>query len=238
MENLSTPLYALINNGYMKESHTKTAMLEDVDASTFIAFCEFGYTGQYVTPIGKDGKESKPLKVESKIEKEPEELPSDYDSWPHSQKRRYQKTLAYRQSREKEKEGEEDENEFFTDFWKAFISREFDGTLAKLSSEPDLLFHAKSYIFATKYLIEPLRRQSLATLHHDLCAYPFTAENSRLIVGLLGFVYSNTGRVEPGGESARRDVVIHYVACKLRILSDDEYFFTLLARMRRWGQIW
>lgn len=54
VKNLSAPLYALMDNGHMKESRTKTATLEHVEASTFLGLCEFIYTGQYVTPTRKE----------------------------------------------------------------------------------------------------------------------------------------------------------------------------------------
>lgn len=50
IRNLSSPLFALINNGMMKESIEGYAMLEDVDEGTFIGFCEFAYRGAYTTP--------------------------------------------------------------------------------------------------------------------------------------------------------------------------------------------
>lgn len=101
-------------------------------------------------------------------------------------------------------------------------------TLAKLSPDPEILFHANVYIFATMYLIEPLRQQSLATLHHDLCAYPLHKGNSQIILDLLDFVYANTGRAEPSGQSSIRDLVIQYVSCKIDILTKNKDFFTIL----------
>ena len=47
---LSPPLFALINNGMMKESIEGYAVLEEVDELTFTGFCEFAYRGAYSTP--------------------------------------------------------------------------------------------------------------------------------------------------------------------------------------------
>lgn len=50
IRNLSPPLFALINNGIIKESIEGCAVLDDVDENTFIGFCEFAYRGAYITP--------------------------------------------------------------------------------------------------------------------------------------------------------------------------------------------
>ena len=55
---VSDPLHAMINNG-MQESLTGVAILEDVEASTFAAFCEYVYPGAYTTPKRKDPPASK-----------------------------------------------------------------------------------------------------------------------------------------------------------------------------------
>lgn len=154
VENLSAPMYALINNGSMKETQTKTATLEDVEANNFIGFCEVVYTGQYVTPTGKtDGN----VQQEPRMEEQPDEIPADWSKLSGLQRRRYEKMIRNRsslygnsdngwQSPKKEKK---DDDQFFNDLWEKFTSRQFDGGLAKLSSGPEILFHAKSYIFAT-----------------------------------------------------------------------------------------
>lgn len=55
--NLSAPLDALMNNGCMEEAVSRTATIADVEEGTFLAFCEFGYKGNYTTPCRnhKDG---------------------------------------------------------------------------------------------------------------------------------------------------------------------------------------
>lgn len=56
VQNLSSPLYALINNGHMEESLSREAVLDDIDEDTFIAFCEYGYRGSYSSPSRKDNE--------------------------------------------------------------------------------------------------------------------------------------------------------------------------------------
>ncbi|KAJ5263568.1 hypothetical protein N7478_011173 [Penicillium angulare] len=40
VENISPPLHTLINNGIMKESVSREAVLNDVEEDTFVALCE------------------------------------------------------------------------------------------------------------------------------------------------------------------------------------------------------
>ncbi|PCG99267.1 Hypothetical protein PENO1_050410 [Penicillium occitanis (nom. inval.)] len=154
VENLSAPLYALINNSSMKESQTKTARLEDVEARDW-------------------NDETSPNAEKQQLRKQPEEVLDEYsDFTPNRRKEQSKRSNFFGNSDDewqslKEKRGD---NDFFTKLWEKFLSQKFDGALARLSSQPDIIFHAKSYVFATKYLIEPLRQQSLATIHHDLCA--------------------------------------------------------------------
>jgi hypothetical protein len=109
-----------------------------------------------------------------------------------------------------------------------FRSQKFRGNPASSSSDPDILFHAKLYVFATKYLIIPLRKQCLKSIHRDLCNFSLNRGSTSVILELLNFTYMHTGRGEPGGKSLLRDLVIHYAACEARTLADDENFAILL----------
>ncbi|EED21818.1 conserved hypothetical protein [Talaromyces stipitatus ATCC 10500] len=159
VQNNSDPLYALISNGHMKESNTGNAALEDVEVETFMGFCEYAYTGAYVTP---------------------------------------DRTLS-----------QDDEG------------RHLGHEPASSSPDPNGLFHAKLYVFATKYLIEPLRKQCLIFIHRDLCSFSLKRESTPVILDLLDFTYAHSGRGEPGGKSLLRDLVIHYAAREARTLADD-----------------
>ncbi|KGQ00662.1 hypothetical protein PAAG_12672 [Paracoccidioides lutzii Pb01] len=116
----------------------------------------------------------------------------------------------------------------YEQLWKSFRARSFSGAEASVSSHPCILFHAKLYVFATTYLIEPLRIQCLESLHRDLCGFSLNRETTPLILDLLDFTHAHTGRYEPGGTSLLRNLVIHYVACKVRRLLDDDRLQMLL----------
>lgn len=48
---VSKPLHNLMNNGHTRESKNRIAVLEDEDVETFVAFCEYAYTGDYNVPL-------------------------------------------------------------------------------------------------------------------------------------------------------------------------------------------
>lgn len=48
---VSKPLHNLMNNGHTRESKHRIAVLEDEDVETFVAFCEYAYTGDYNVPL-------------------------------------------------------------------------------------------------------------------------------------------------------------------------------------------
>jgi hypothetical protein len=50
-KDISQPLHALMNNGRMVEAHDGLAVLEDVDADTFVGFCGLAYTGDYCSQM-------------------------------------------------------------------------------------------------------------------------------------------------------------------------------------------
>ncbi|KAL6239357.1 hypothetical protein BDW75DRAFT_227246 [Aspergillus navahoensis] len=107
---------------------------------------------------------------------------------------------------------------------------------------PYLVFHAKLYAFATRYLIPGLAHLCLQKLHYDLLnlAFPdpdpenqyeeqlvLTTTKARMIVNLLNYTYTKTSRLEPITPSSAtqlrdnelRRLVVHYAACKVRDLA-------------------
>lgn len=123
----------------------------------------------------------------------------------------------------------------YKQLWEEFRSLKFRSGPASPSPDPDILFHAKLYVFATKYLIKPLRKQCLQSIHRDLCNFSLNHESTSVILDLLDFTYMHTGRAEPGGKSLLRDLVIHYAACEARTLADDEKFAVILDSNREMG---
>ncbi|QSS65664.1 hypothetical protein I7I51_06512 [Histoplasma capsulatum] len=103
---------------------------------------------------------------------------------------------------------------------------------------PYLLFHAKLYVFATRFLIPTLAQLTLKKLHRDLVSFPLSMAttdhlspiSSSAVIQLLHFTFTRTKRDDPvfsltsSEPSAQRQnelrkLVTHYAACKVRELA-------------------
>jgi hypothetical protein len=108
---------------------------------------------------------------------------------------------------------------------------------------PYLVFHAKLYVFATRFLIPALAQLCLRKLHRDLLnlgfpeypsdsqdeeVYALSTTKARMILDLLDYTYNKTTRLEPISaisatqlrDNELRRLVVHYAACKVRDLAD------------------
>jgi hypothetical protein len=136
--------------------------------------------------------------------------------------------------------------------WDEFASLEYfhqtPSPPAEAESEvavPYILFHAKVYVFATRYLISGLAQLCLKKLHRQLLDYPLIppSENehgdldeteankfdahARMFLDVLRYTYNKTNRFEPESqtsatllrESELRKLVAQYAACKMRELA-------------------
>ncbi|KLJ11579.1 hypothetical protein EMPG_13248 [Blastomyces silverae] len=209
---ISEPLYALINNGQFQESNSRLAVLEDVEEDTFLAFCEFLYTGTYTTPnlmASEDNSKCDLKTVEPSPADEPEDM--DASSWPAPKKKKGKKGAHWQ-------EAVTCHNCPYDRLWQSFTARDFAAEPASVSTKPDVLFHAKLYVFATKYLIDSLGEKCLKSLHRDLCVFSLDKNTTSRILELIVLTYERTGRDELGGGSPLRDLVVHYAACKARTL--------------------
>ncbi|RAL09249.1 uncharacterized protein BO97DRAFT_445546 [Aspergillus homomorphus CBS 101889] len=105
---------------------------------------------------------------------------------------------------------------------------------------PYLVFHAKLYVFATRYLIPALAQLCLRKLHRDLLylGFPETMDDDEehhaltsikalKVLDLLHYTYTKTTRLEPITPTSAtqlrdnelRKLVVHYAACKVRDLA-------------------
>jgi hypothetical protein len=240
VQNISEPLNALINNGRMKESTSGTAVLGDVDEDVFIGFCKYAYTGSYDTPDQipdssprpespePDNQSVRSAEEEPTAEAEPPLEPPELSIEPEFLDTFWGRKRRETWSEEPEAPPPDDTDYYYERLWMWFSGLEYTGPPASVSLDPDILFHAKLYVFATRYIVDGLRTQCLKSLHRDLCAFPLNKANVSQILALLEFTYNNTARKEPGGRSRLRDLVIHYVACKAPTLADDENLSLLL----------
>ncbi|RAH47003.1 uncharacterized protein BO95DRAFT_430812 [Aspergillus brunneoviolaceus CBS 621.78] len=107
---------------------------------------------------------------------------------------------------------------------------------------PYLVFHAKLYVFATRYLIPALAQLCLRKLHRDLLYLGFPERDqvdddddhhalasikARKVLDLLHYTYTKTTRLEPITPTSAtqlrdnelRKLVVHFAACKVRDLA-------------------
>lgn len=136
--------------------------------------------------------------------------------------------------------------------WDEFASLEYthqlpttrDPTIKRPAPDPRvpyLLFHAKVYVFAVRYLIPGLAQLCLKKLHRellDLTLTPVSREEdeeeaskfearAKMIIDLLHYTYGRTARLEPVcqteatmlRESELRKLVTQYAACKMKELA-------------------
>ena len=76
------------------------------------------------------------------------------------------------------------------------------------------LSHARLYVFAEKYQIQPLKRLVLKTLHQTLTAFTLWPDCVGDIIALIRFVYDNTLKAQHGDEPIRT-MVKRYVSYEM-----------------------
>ena len=244
---LSKPLDALINNGQMKESTARCATLDDTEVDTFVAFCEFAYTDQYTTHDYVQRESSEGVLKELPVFTFNTNtmghwaLDTTSDTFPSGSPMGPSTLFPSRNPPRKDKRDHplQSDNSLarkpkvlhpFSGLWSEFTQKP-GFTFVKAateSSDPDLLVHAKVYVFATRYMVSSLQLQSLKSLYRDLKNFKLSHDNAKRILDLVEFTYDNTGKEEPGGKSKLRDLVIHYVACESQLLANHERFGHLL----------
>ena len=90
-----------------------------------------------------------------------------------------------------------------------------------------LLSHARLYVFAEKYDIQPLKTLALEELHSTLAIYTLYPQRTGDIVALLRYVYANTGAPTRGGDDLRT-LLRDYIGYEMRVLMKDEEFIDLM----------
>ena len=234
----------------MKEAQEGRAVLEDVEDDTFVGFCEFAYTGDYRSRMmerrpeiennigagygtGVECEEGVVLALPEAPEPTMADEPvmTDEDCWIFGRQKQTRKTKGCIPITKAEQ------------LWSDFKSLQFEdkhphksdkqlpavnGGLSSVSpTSESLLYHAKIYLFAEKYLIDNLRIHSLRKLHASLQDFDLTLQTSGDILELLEFAYTYTARQE-SSENELRALVVHYAACKTEILKRNVNLRSLL----------
>ncbi len=111
------------------------------------------------------------------------------------------------------------------------------GLKAYVNSEPGedytevFLCHARLYVFAEKYDIEPLRRLSKHNMHRLLSDFHLYTERVGDIVALLRYVYGNTPH-RAHTRDELRELVMKYIVCQYDKMAPSEEFLDLMEEGR------
>ena len=89
------------------------------------------------------------------------------------------------------------------------------------------LSHARLYVFAEEYDIQPLKLLALDELHATLKIFHLYPKRTGDIVNLLRYVYANTGEPREGVEDMRA-LMTQYVGYEMDTLIHDEGFKDLM----------
>jgi hypothetical protein len=232
-----------MNNGHMVEAHDGLAVLDDVEADIFIGFCEFAYTGDYQSRMTEREPEiatddPAPIQREETHEatapdweEEPpqatEAEPIQEEYWGYARLEQKKKTQTTQTER----------------IWNDFLNLTYEDPPCLVSDEQatlvngdnasapktttSLLYHAKIYVFAEKYLIDNLRMLCLRKLHANLRDFDLTLQTSGLILEVLEFTYAQTERKESRDDELRM-LIVHYAACTGEILKQNPNLRSLL----------
>ncbi|KAL8887749.1 MAG: hypothetical protein Q9215_004723 [Flavoplaca cf. flavocitrina] len=111
------------------------------------------------------------------------------------------------------------------------VRREIPSTRANRGANKDytevFLSHARLYVFADKYDIQPLKTLALEELHDTLATYILYRGRTGDILALLRYVYANTGQSARGGEGLRM-LLRDYLGYEMSDLMKDGQFKVLM----------
>ena len=214
-------------NGHLSEAKQGFALLDDVDEGTFVRFIRWTYTKDYpaadctwVEP-GEEGEwGSTPEAAKNKggwwstPNATQKGAPSSEDAWGTFDKGKKEKKKSSSKS--------------YTSLKESFIS-EYDHSTPDVQPGPRsnkcpqedykevFLSHARLYVFAEKYDIQPLKKLCYQKLQHTLAIYTLYPDRVGDITTLLKYVYANTADTMDGPDEIRT-MLAHYVGTEMDTL--------------------
>lgn len=213
IQDLSDPLAELI---VQQASDEKDIRLEDVDTEIFSRFTEFAYRGTYVTPVIQNGQNTEISILTSDGEDDIVQRGSRYLTTSSPVARTISPVRNNSASHRR--------------FFEPFRSLNFYDVPAMVSVNPNIMFHAKLYVFATEFQILSLQRQCLSKLHRDLCEFHMNPSDVEVVLDLIEFAYSHTTRYELGEVSPLRNLVLRYALCQIDKLVVEESFEEIVCK--------
>ena len=244
-------------NGRMMEALAQSATLPDLDADTFVRFCQFAYSGNYDEPafeVVEKRRNAFDLPSRSSLPASSSTPPAaqgwtwDFipetvdwidahgvvvnDVWDDLRgglnALRYEHVRGLRTEQMKRLFAE---LSYPLTYHQSITLPDFT---PRHNRSPDesytsvFLGHARLYVFGEKYGIEPLKLLALHKLHRTLTVFEISARIED-VVELIRYAYSeeNTPDREDRADGLRR-LVLSYVAVYVHTLGSDERFVDLL----------
>ena len=228
----SSPLERMIN-GNMSEAQNGFAVLEDVDEGTFGRFVRWAYTGTYAAAkVSMDVEEKSPVDT---ITNSIKPLKPDFDDLGSS------RSIVKKDKKPSYVFGSASPQAVsYEDMKESFIRRKYIVQQSHLNpAQPCpnqgpcenysevFLSHARIYVFAEKYDIEPLKMLALQRLHATLSIYNLYPRRIGDIISLLRYAYLNTAQLQPGVERLRA-LLTSYMGTEISKLASNVQFKELL----------
>lgn len=239
----SKPLERMIH-GQMVEAQQGFAVLKEVDEGTFTRFAQWAYKGYYSAAEHEESPEEnhkQPTSNEKECEAD-DFLASglahiNWSDWPLLD----QNTLF--QKKEAQDNAAVSAPLMLStrqDLKEAFISREFTVRQNSISIPPPranrnltedytgvFLSHARLYVFADQYDIQPLKTLALEELQLTLASFTLYPERTGDIIALMRYSYANTCEPVAGVEDIRT-MLTAYMSYEVDTLMKDKAFKDLM----------
>lgn len=215
-------------------SATRLCRLDEVDEETFLRFLRWTYSGDY------PAREHSVLKPEEKEDEKAEDPPAvivDQLQWPTTYETDNfdawgEQYSSYKIDKKKKKKTPE------LTLREAFGSQRRDTRCLSRPSIPRarantgpkedytdiFLGHARMYVFADKFDIQPFKQLALQKLHHQLAIHTLYIERVGEITTLLKYVYTNTMApiTSIHEEDGIRAMLAHSVGMEMAMLAKDD----------------
>ena len=212
-------------NGHLSEAQQGFAILEDVDEGTFVRFIRWAYSKDYPAPehtLVESSNDTSAQRPTTETSNAGSFDDIGWGSWTTTKGKKKKNTGHSSSSKGSLRES------FIIQYDLLSLGRSVDpsfpGPRSNRAPEEDytevFLAHARMYVFAEKYDIQPLRTLALLKLHHTLSIFTLFPERVGDIMTLLKYVYMNTAEAVDGNEDIRT-MLAHYIGCEMETLTKD-----------------
>jgi hypothetical protein len=219
LEELSQPLTRLMENGSMKESNERLAVLEDIDVNTFAQFASYCYSrNDRTTPTSPSPA------AEIVFAGRCKHCRGSYTA--SSKKTAYCRNCILVGFADQTSDAFANKKFGSTEYTHDDIRIFLDSQMPQDEPTAQLREHAKVYVLADKYLVHSLKALAIHKLHRDLVMYDMKRYGVGELVELIRYTYTNTHGVDDadGTNNELRELVATYAASKApEILKDKDF---------------